>query len=40
MMNYGELILLDGQSTVRKWDTSQRQWNPETASFDQWLHDV
>jgi hypothetical protein len=39
MMNYGELILLNGQGTIRKWDTSQQQWDPGSLSFEQWLED-
>jgi hypothetical protein len=40
MMNYGELILLNGQGTIRKWDTSQQQWEPGSLPFDQWLQDL
>jgi hypothetical protein len=40
MMNYGELVLLDGLGTVRKWDTSQRRRNPETVNFDRWLYEL
>jgi hypothetical protein len=40
MMNYGELILLDGQGKIKKWDTSERTWAPGNVSFDQWLEEV
>jgi len=40
MMNYGGLIVLDGQGTVREWDTSQQIWDPNTCSFDQWIQDI
>lgn len=37
MMNYGVLVLLDGQGTVKQWDTSQQQWDQEPLPFDRWL---
>jgi hypothetical protein len=40
MMNYGELIILNEQGTIRKWDTSQQQWDPASLTFEQWLEEL
>ena len=40
MMNYGELILLDGHCTVKGWDTSQQKWTPGTCSLYQWIEGI
>jgi hypothetical protein len=40
MMNYGELILLDEEGKVKKWDTGQRDWNPGILSFDEWIREL
>jgi hypothetical protein len=41
IMSYGELILLDREGMIRKWDTAQAQWDPSPPiSFDEWLQEV
>jgi hypothetical protein len=40
MMSYGELIVLNGQGTVRMWDRSQQAWSPGTSSFAQWIEEL
>jgi hypothetical protein len=40
MMNYGGLIILGQDGTVREWDTSQRTWEPKTWKFGEWVDDV
>jgi len=37
MMNYGGLILLDKEGSVREWDTSQHTWEPRTWTIEEWL---
>ena len=39
-MSYGELIVLNGQGTVRMWDRSQQAWSPGTSSFAQWIEEL
>jgi hypothetical protein len=40
MMNYGDLILLDGQGMVKKWDTSQQEWSPGQLELHEWVQDL
>jgi hypothetical protein len=37
IMNYGGLILLRPDGTVKEWDRSQRKWSVTTFTFDEWL---
>jgi hypothetical protein len=40
MMSYGELILIEGQGTVRKWDTSGQGWSPGMLSLADWIDEL
>jgi hypothetical protein len=40
MTNYGGLILLDQEGTVKEWDTSQNTWSPNEWSFDEWMSEM
>lgn len=40
MMNYGDLIILDKNGTVREWDTAVKFWSPNVLSFAEWIEDI
>jgi hypothetical protein len=35
--NYGGVIILDQDGTVREWDTAQTMWDPKTWDFAGWI---
>lgn len=37
MMNYGGLIVMGGDGTVREWDTAQRTWGTTTPNLGEWF---
>ena len=40
MMNYGGLVLLDGDDTVKEWDTSEGRWLIEKLPLDRWIDKI
>jgi hypothetical protein len=40
MMNYGGLIILGQNGTIREWDMSQGILGPKTWEFGEWVDDV
>jgi len=40
IMNYGGLIILDQNETVREWDTAQAKWEDKTWDFSGWIEDI
>jgi hypothetical protein len=37
MMNYGGLVVLNEDGSVKEWDTSRHMWNPGQFSLDEWV---
>jgi hypothetical protein len=40
MTNYGGLILVDGDETVKEWDTGESRWLCERLPFHKWIEKV
>jgi hypothetical protein len=40
IMNYGGLILLSGDGTIREWDRSQGKWSPMSFTFNEWTDNL
>jgi hypothetical protein len=40
MLNYGGLIILHDDGSVKQWDTSRGIWEESGWNFDQWVQDI
>jgi hypothetical protein len=40
MMNYGELVLFTARDRIKKWDTAERHFAPETMSLEEWIQEL
>ena len=40
MTNYGGLILLDADTTVKEWDTGESRWLRKNLPFEQWIEKI
>jgi len=40
MMNYGGLIVLSRDGSVREWDTSERCFSPWTLTVEAWINQI
>jgi hypothetical protein len=40
MTNYGGLIILDNDGTVKQWDKSRRIWEDNQWTLDEWVEDI
>jgi len=40
MTNYGGLILLDWNESIKEWDTAQSTWLSQNLSFGEWIEKV
>ena len=40
MTNYGGLVLLDADETIKEWDTGQSTWLSRNLPFGEWIEKV
>jgi hypothetical protein len=40
MTNYGGLIILRDDGSIKQWDTSRGMWEKSKWTFDEWVRDI
>jgi len=40
MMNYGGLVILEGEDKIKQWDTVQKKWELKHWRFNEWVESI